>query len=140
MQLWEEGILSTVEWTVIKGSISKNDTYFGNSRDLLEIINGSKMITIDNFSSLAEVYEHELSFSQMYNFLKMYKDVTNKSDIPHSSCLSEVCENASLLAKGINSNLKPTTHNLVEKHTCDSSSKDCMLGNCPTCLKPGLSY
>ena len=52
---------------------------------------------------------------------------------------------ASLLAKGINSNLKlddilsPTAHALVETHTCDSSSKDCIFGNCPGCLRPELS-
>ena len=81
----------------------------------------------------------------MYNFLKMHKEVACNSDIPHSSCLCEVCKNASLLARGINSSLKssdilsPTAHDLVETHTCDSSSKDCLLGNCPECLKPGLS-
>ena len=73
----------------------------------------------------------------------MHKEVAYNSDIPHSSCLCEVCENASLLAKGINSSLKSsdilssTAHDLVETHTCDSSSKDCMLGNCTECLKPG---
>ena len=52
----------------------------------------------------------------------MYKEVAYNSDISHSSCLCEVCENASLLAKGINSSLKssdilsPTTHDLVETH------------------------
>ena len=38
----------------------------------------------------------------MYNFLKMHKEVAHNSDIPHSSYLCEVCDNASLLAKGIN--------------------------------------
>ena len=63
------------------------------------------------------------------------------SGIPHSSCLCKVCENASLLAKGIKSSdiLSPTAHDLAEKHTCDLSLKDCKLGNCPKCLKPGLS-
>ena len=57
----------------------------------------------------------------------------------------EVCENASLLEKGINSSLKssdtlsPTAHDLVETHTYNLSSKDYMLGNSPECLKPGLS-
>ena len=31
IQLPEEGIPYTLEWTVVKGSIRKNDTYFGNS-------------------------------------------------------------------------------------------------------------
>ena len=113
-------------------------------RDLLAIINGSKIITNENFPSFIEAFELELSFCQMYNFLKMHKEVTYNSDIPHSSCLCEFCENTSLLAKGINSSLKssdilsPTARDLVETHTCDSCSNDCMLGNCPECLKPGL--
>ena len=71
----------------------------------------------------------------------MHKEVAYNSDISHSPCFCEVFENASLLAKGINLSLNssdilsPTTHDLVETHTCDSSSKDCMLGNCPQCLK-----
>ena len=114
-------------------------------RDLLEIINGSKIITNENFPSFTEAFEHEFSFRQMYNFLIIHKEVAHNSDIPHSSCLREVCENASPLAKGINSSLKspilsPTAHDLVETHTCDSSSKDCMLRNCPECLKPGYRY
>ena len=99
-------------------------------RSLPLFIYGSKIITNENFPSFTEVFEHELSFSQMYNFLKMHKEVAYSSDIPLSSCLCEVCENASLLAKGINSGCKssdilsPTAHDLVKTHTYDSISKD----------------
>ena len=99
-------------------------------------MNGSKIITNENFRSFAEVFEFGLSFRQMYNFLKMHKEVAYNSGIPYSSCLCKVCENASLLAKGINSKLKssdilsPSAHDLIETHTCYSSSKDSMLGNC----------
>ena len=102
IQLPEEGIMSKLEWTAVKGSISK----LWKPRDLLEIINVSKIITNENFPSFTEAFEHKLSFCQMYNFLKMHKDVAYNSDIPHSFCLCEVRENASLLAKGINSSLK----------------------------------
>lgn len=63
----------------------------------------------------------------------------------HSSSLSKVCKKVLLLAKGINSSLKwndillLTAHDLAESHTFDSSSKDCMLGNFPECLKLRLS-
>ena len=63
-------------------------------RNLLEIINGSKIIT--NFPSFTKPFERELSIRQMYNFLKMHKELADNSDLPHSSCLCEVCENASL--------------------------------------------
>ena len=61
----------------------------------------------------------------MYNFLKMDKEVAYNSDIPHSSCLCEVSENVSLLAKGLNSILNssdilsPTAH----EHTCDLAQR-----------------
>ena len=42
----------------------------------------------------------------MYNFFKLQKEVAYNCDIPHCSCLCEVCDNASLSAKGINSILK----------------------------------
>ena len=113
--------------------------------NLLEIIDGSKIITNENFPSFAEAFQHVLSFRQVYDFLKMHKEVAYSSDIPRPSCLCEVCENASLFAKGKNSSLKsnyilsPTAQNLFKTCTCHSSSKNCMLRNCMKCLKPGLS-
>ena len=53
--------------------------------DLLEIINGSKIISNKSFLSLPEAFEHELSCYQIYNFLKMLKEVPYNSDISHSS-------------------------------------------------------
>ena len=114
-------------------------------RYLLEINDGAKIITNENFLSFAEAFEHKLSFRQMYNFLKMQKEVAYNSDIPHSVCLYEVCKNTSLLAREINSSVKlggilsPTAHSLVETHTCDSSSKHCVLSHCPECIRSGLS-
>ena len=35
--------------------------------------------------------------------------------------------------------LLPTAHDLVETHTFDSSSKDCMFRKCAECLNPGPS-
>ena len=35
--------------------------------------------------------------------------------------------------------LLSTAHDLVETHICDSSLKDCILGNYPEGLKPGIS-
>ena len=43
--------------------------------DLLEIVNGSKIITKENIPSFIEAFEHELSFRQMYRFFKMHKEV-----------------------------------------------------------------
>ena len=83
---------------MVKGSINKNNILW-KLRDILETINGSKIITNENFPSSIEVFEHELSFNQMYIFLRKHKEVAYNSEIPYSSYLSEVYENTSLLAK-----------------------------------------
>ena len=46
--------------------------------------------------------------------------------------------------KGINAKLKqsylmPNAYDLVEMYACDSSSKNCMVGDYPQCSKLGLS-
>ena len=79
----------------------------------------------------------------MHNFLKVHNEVVYNSDIPHFSSLCKVRKNALLLEKEINSSLRssdilsPTAH-LYGAHTCDSRSKNFMLGNCPKLLKLGL--
>ena len=52
---------------------------------LHEIINGYKIITNENFSSVTEAFERELSFHQMYSFLKMHIEVAYNSEISRSS-------------------------------------------------------
>ena len=74
-------------------------------RELLETINGSKIITNDNSPLFTEI-EHLLSFCQIYNFLKIHKEVAYNSDIPHSSSLCEVCKNALVERNKINFEVK----------------------------------
>ena len=52
---------------------------------LHEVINGYKIITNGNFSSVTEAFERELSFHQMYSFLKMHIEVAYNSEISRSS-------------------------------------------------------
>ena len=64
--------------------------------------------------------------------------------IPQSSCLCELCENAVLLAKGIHSSLKSkilatNVQDLVEVNSCDSSQDVCMVGEWEHCLTSKLS-
>lgn len=111
-------------------------------RDLLEIINGST--SNENFLSFPETFEHKLSFRQLYDFLKVHKEIFWNGKIPHSSCLCEICENTVLFAKGLNSALPPkeiptTVHEIVELHSCDSDQESCMLGKCELCAKSDLS-
>ena len=52
--------------------------------DLLEIIDGSKIITNENFPSFVEAFQHVLSFRPVYDFLKMHKEVaySTSHDLP----------------------------------------------------------
>ena len=36
----------------------------------------------------------KLTFSQLYDFLKIHKEYVYNINIPHASCLCEICENS----------------------------------------------
>ena len=114
-------------------------------RDLFDIINGSDLLNSDDDAdvcndSFPSAFNKELSFSLMYSFLKKCKQYVFNKHIPHHTCLCEICENASLLAKGLNKSIKaglPTNaHEIVEANSCDSASSMCMLGLCVLCSDP----
>ena len=76
--------------------------YVQKLRHLLSIVNG---VDIEDMV-VAETYEgsfcYELSFVSLYGFIKARKKFVLNRDILQGSCLCEVCENACLLAKGLN--------------------------------------
>jgi len=101
-------------------------------RDLLDIINGTE----SNFQS---TFSEKLTFSQLYDFIKMNKQLIYNNNIPHTSCLFDTCENIVLLAKGLNkrlplsSHLPDNPHDIVEKYSCSSDNKQCMSNDCEKC-------
>ena len=72
-------------------------------RDILEILNGN---SLSEESTLVSTFDTKLSFSLFYCFLKMHKQYIYNSKILHNSCLCEICENASLLGKGLDNGSK----------------------------------
>ena len=65
------------------------------------------------------------------------------TEIPHSNCLCEICENVVYLSKALAQNgkdLPSNPHDLVEKFSCDSSKRECMYTNecdvCNVCISP----
>ena len=104
-------------------------------RDLFEIVNGSGKIKLDD--TFFKRFGKEITFSQLYDFLKAHKEYAWNKNIPQGSCLCEICENTSLLAKGLNKALEnpiPTNpHDLIEKFACDLKYKECALNKCPLC-------
>ena len=78
-------------------------------RELFEIVNGCTQISHLN-SSEEECFESKfnvkLTFRKLYDFIKVYKYYIFNQQIPNTACLREICENAVLLAEGLNSSVK----------------------------------
>ena len=106
-----------------------------NLRDILDIANRTGKIEIGN--SFNQKFDKLLTFLQLYDFLKAHKEYSYNNNIPHGSCLCEICENCFLLAKGLSKKLEdplPTNpHDLVEKFACDLNIKKCALNQCECC-------
>lgn len=60
------------------------------------------MANPDAYDSFNSKFGKKLTFSQLYDFLKAHKEYVYHTNIPHASCLCEICENTSLLTKGLN--------------------------------------
>ena len=106
------------------------------TRDILEILNGSKVLessVIDNFKTQ---FGKEITFRQVCPLLKQRKQYIFNKRIPQWSCLCEICENAIFLVHGMNKKLFPecplpvTVDELVAKFSCVDEAEDCMVGKC----------
>ena len=75
-----------------------------NLRDIIDIANGTGKIEIAN--SFIQTFNKSLTFSQLYDFLKTHKKYSYNKNIPHDSCLCDICENCVLLAKGLNKKIE----------------------------------
>ena len=102
-------------------------------RDILSIANSNT----GSEQSFETKFGKELTFPRLCEFLKLHKEYTLNSNIPHTSCLCEICRNSSLCAKGLNNREKifremfPTSpHGLVEKFSCNSDKGNCMFEKC----------
>ena len=67
-----------------------------NPRDIIDIANETGKIEIAN--SFIQTFNKSLTFSQLYDFLKTHKEYSYNKNIPHGSCLCDICENCVLLA------------------------------------------
>ena len=91
----------------------------------------------DKEESFGTKFGKDLTFSQLYDFVQLRKEHTFNSNIRHTSCLCEVCEDFSLLAKGLNNRKRisqekfPTNpYDLVDKFSCNSDEGNCILAKC----------
>ena len=111
-------------------------------RDLLEILNGCSLVIQSETDDFPKIFEKELTFRQLYKFLKQHKEFVFNKDIPQASCLCEICENLTFLAKSIlskvNIPIETNVYSLLEAFSCDSSSKECMYSTCEECCDTRL--
>ena len=60
----------------------------------------------------------EITFRQLYGFIKSQPQLVYNKDIPQSSCLCEICENALYVSKSLSRNghiLPSNPHDFVEQ-------------------------
>ena len=75
-------------------------------RKIVSIANSQEAVDESFESKFGKI----LTFSQLYDFLKGRKEYVYNINIPHASCLCEICENSSLLAKGLNKLKRSSKH------------------------------
>ena len=93
--------------------------------------------------SFLKAFDKQLTFRQLYAFLKSRKELVLIRAIPQSSCLWEICKNILLLSKGIALSAKIALANnvqsLIEDFSCNTQSTECMHSTCVNCSDLALN-
>ena len=106
--------------------------------DLLDIVNGCSVSTNEN-NTFVTGFNRKLSFRQLNEFIKSNKQYIYNKNIPHATCLCEICENAVYFMKELNnwlpnrSEMSINPDDIAERFSCDSSFDVCMYSNCDEC-------
>lgn len=75
----------------------------------------------------------KFTVKQMYKFFISQKQLIFQRNIPDTSCIWEICENTSLMAKIIGrfKTSHPTdAHHITQRYCCNSSNQSCSKGAC----------
>ena len=112
-------------------------------RDTLDILNGTdENITQEDELTFRKKFGKNITFRQLYTFIKMHKQYIFNKDTPHWSCMCEICENMLLLMKGMNTKLKSQinleVYDICKRFECTNLSDDCMSAQCDECKDSGL--
>ena len=111
-------------------------------RETLDIANNAnKVETAETFFS---AFGKELTFRQLYMYLKKHKEIKWNNEIPHESCTCEICDNLKLFIRGVNSKIEAklpeNCEALVDLFTCNDRTEKCLIGNCDSCPKVDLDF
>ena len=111
-------------------------------RDVLGMLNGTD--SNSDGETFPSEFDKLLTFSLFYKFIKARKQYIYNNRIPQNTCLCEIYENTSLLGKRLNNVCKSKDvpfepHSIVEKYSCYSESRECMLNSCDERKHHGLT-
>ena len=73
--------------------------------DLLDILNGCEVTGIQTENSFMNESGRKLSFLLLYELIKANKQYIYNKNIPHATCLCEICENTVFFMQGLNKSL-----------------------------------
>ena len=107
-------------------------------REVLDIINDYALSNSESFKkNCANLYH----FSKFILFKIMHKEIKWNHDIPHDTCTCEVCDNITLLIRGLNPKLAEILpedlDKVIDKFACSKENRtsSCMQGTCTLCSK-----
>ena len=89
--------------------------------DLLDILNECEVTDIQTEDSFMNEFGRKLPFRQLYELIQANKPYIYSKNIPHSTCLCEICKDAVFFMQGLNKslpkelNLPLNPHDIVEK-------------------------
>ena len=110
--------------------------------ELLNIANGCEATGIQPEDSFVSHFGKKLSFRHLYELIKRNKQYIYNKNIPHATCLCEICENAVYLMQDLNKclpkelHLPTNPHDKVEEFSCDSDNEASMNSKCNICKLP----
>ena len=97
--------------------------------DLINNLNGCEVTGIHAEDSFMNEFGRKLSFRQFYELIKANKQYIYSKNIPYSTCLCKICENAVFFMQGLNKilpkelNLPSNPHDILKNSRVTPISK-----------------
>ena len=79
-------------------------------------------------SSFFETFQKELTFRQVYTYLKKHKEIKWNRNVPHESCTCEICENIKLFVRSLNQHINQKIpedeRKIAETYSCSKENRN----------------
>ena len=81
---------------------------------------------VETAETFINKFNKELTFRQIYSYLKKHKEIKWNAKIPHESCTCEICDNIKLFIRDINKNIvskiPEDCEKIDDRYTCENSN------------------